>query len=65
MREKYPILEMPVLGLGSVGYEWLRASLPSKAKNVQFAKIENSGQFFMAEQSARTTYELIMFFRSG
>ena len=44
-------------------YEWLRASLPSKARNVQFVKIENSGHFFMAEQPEKTTYELIRFFR--
>lgn len=62
---QYPTLEMPVLGLGSVGYEWLRASLPSKAKNVQFVKIENSGHFFMAEQPERTTYELTRFFRDA
>lgn len=61
---QYPALEMPVLGLGSVGYEWLRGSLPSKAKNVEFVKIENSGHFFMSEQPEKTAYELIKFFRN-
>lgn len=61
----YPALDMPVLGLGSVGYDWLRASLPTKAKNVRFVKIENSGHFFMAEQPERTADELIKFFRGN
>lgn len=62
---QYPKLDMPVLGLGSVGYEWLRVSLPSKAKNVQFVKIEDSGHFFMAEQPEKTADELIKFFRGN
>lgn len=60
---EYPTLDMPVLGLGSVGYEWLRASLPARTSDVRFVRIEDAGHFFMSEQPDRTAIELIKFFR--
>ncbi len=36
--KQFPKIEMPVLGLGSVGYEWLKASLAPKAKHARIVK---------------------------
>jgi pimeloyl-ACP methyl ester carboxylesterase len=60
--KQFPKLEMPVLGLGSVGYEWLKASLAPKATNARIVKIENSSHFFPEEQPVVTAIELADFF---
>jgi pimeloyl-ACP methyl ester carboxylesterase len=60
--KQFPKLEMPVLGLGSVGYEWLKASLAPKAMHVRIVKIENSSHFFPEEQPVVTAKELADFF---
>jgi pimeloyl-ACP methyl ester carboxylesterase len=46
----YKKLEMPVLGLGSTGYTWLRAAVTPKTTNFQLVKVENSGHFMQEEQ---------------
>jgi pimeloyl-ACP methyl ester carboxylesterase len=38
------------IGLGSTGYDWLKASVTSKATNFRLVKIENSGHFMQEEQ---------------
>ena len=53
---------MPVLGLGSINYEWLKASLAPKASNVRIVKVDNSGHFFPEEQPEITARELTDFF---
>ena len=58
----YPKLTMPVLGLGATGYEWLKASLPSKVSNFKLVKVENSGHFMAEEQPAFVAEEMIRFF---
>ena len=58
----YPKLTMPVLGLGSTGYEWLKASLVPKGTNVTLLRIENSGHFFPEEQPTVTARRLSDFF---
>jgi pimeloyl-ACP methyl ester carboxylesterase len=60
--KQFPKLEMPVLGLGSVGYGWLQASLAPKATHVRIVKIENSSHFFPEEQPVVTAKELTDFF---
>jgi len=59
---KYPKLTMPVLGLGSIGYDWLQASLVPKGTQVKLVKVENSGHFFADEQPAFIAKQLIDFF---
>ena len=59
---QYPKLEMPVLGLASINYEGLKASLAPKASNVRMVKVENSGHFFPEEQPEVTARELTDFF---
>ena len=60
--KQFPKLEMPVLGLGSVGYEWLKASLAPKATHARIVKIENSSHFFPEEQPLVTAKALTDFF---
>jgi pimeloyl-ACP methyl ester carboxylesterase len=62
--KKYPKLTMPVLGLGSTGYDWLKASLASKGTNVKIVRIANSGHFFPEEQPQVTIKQLSDFFGS-
>ncbi|MEO7718960.1 MAG: alpha/beta hydrolase [Capsulimonas sp.] len=62
--KKYVNLKMPVLGLGSVGYEWLKLSLPAQVKHFRILKIENSGHYFLDEQPVVTTNLLSEFFRA-
>ena len=62
--KKYVNLQMPVLGLGSVGYEWLKYSLPAQVKHFRILKIENSGHYFLDEQPTVTTNLLSEFFRA-
>jgi len=59
--KQYPKLEMPVLGLASIDYEWLKASLAPKASNVRMVKVDNSGHFFPEEQPEVTARELTDF----
>jgi pimeloyl-ACP methyl ester carboxylesterase len=49
---------MPVPGLGSINYEWLKASLAPKASNVRIVKVDNSGHFFLEEHPEITAREL-------
>ena len=58
----YPKLTMPILGLGSTGYDWLKASLIPKGTNVKLLKIDNSGHFFPEEQPRVTAQRLLDFF---
>jgi pimeloyl-ACP methyl ester carboxylesterase len=60
--KQYPKLEMPVLGLASINYEGLKASLEPKASNVRMVKVDNSGHFFPEEQPEVTARELTDFF---
>jgi pimeloyl-ACP methyl ester carboxylesterase len=60
--KSYPKLAMPVLGLGSTGYEWLEASLPSKAIDVELVRVEDSGHYLAEEQPAFVAAELLRFF---
>lgn len=60
--KQFPKLEMPVLGLGSVGYDWLKASLAPKATHATIVKIEDSSHFFPEEQPVVTARELAKFF---
>ena len=59
---KYPKLTMPVLGLGSTGYGWLKAALVPKGTNVTLLEIKNSGHFFPEEQPDVTAHRLRVFF---
>ncbi len=43
--KQFPKLEMPVLGLGSIGYDWLKASLAPKATHARIGKIEKQLPF--------------------
>jgi hypothetical protein len=52
--KQYPKLEMPVLGLASINYEGLKASLEPKASNVRMVKVKNGGHFFPEEQPEAT-----------
>jgi pimeloyl-ACP methyl ester carboxylesterase len=60
--KQYPILKMPVLGLGSVGYEWFKMALPPVASNAHVVAVENSGHFFIEEQPEVTARQLLAFF---
>ncbi|MGA2685760.1 MAG: alpha/beta hydrolase [Verrucomicrobiota bacterium] len=60
----YKKLEMPVLGLGSTGYGWLKASVTPKATNFQLIKVENSGHFMQEEQPEFVAKTLDEFFRN-
>lgn len=60
--KKYSKLTMPVLGLGSTGYGWLRGSLVPAGTNVKLIRIENSGHFFPEKQPSVTAQQLIDFF---
>ena len=59
---KYSKLTMPVLGLGSTGYGWLKAALVPKGTNVTLLQIKNSGHFFPEEQPDVTAQRLLNFF---
>ena len=58
----YKKLEMPVLGLGSTGYGWLRAAVTPKATNFRLVKVENSGHFMQEEQPEFVARTLVEFF---
>ena len=60
--KQYPKLLMPVLGLASINYERLKASLGPKASNVRMVKVDSSGHFFPEEQPEVTARELTDFF---
>jgi pimeloyl-ACP methyl ester carboxylesterase len=55
-------VKVPVLGLGSIAYEYLKLTLPQVAPNVKVVRIENSGHFFVDEQPEMTAQQLIEFF---
>ena len=54
---------MPVLGLGSTGYGWLKAAVTPKATDFRLVKVENSGHFMQEEQPEFVTKSLIEFFK--
>jgi pimeloyl-ACP methyl ester carboxylesterase len=58
----YKKLEMPVLGLGSTGYTWLKAAVTPKATNFRLVKVENSGHFMQEEQPEFVARTLVEFF---
>ena len=58
----YKKLQMPVLGLGSTGYGWLKAAVTPKAANFRLVKIENSGHFMQEEQPEVVSSLLVDFF---
>jgi pimeloyl-ACP methyl ester carboxylesterase len=58
----YTKLEMPILGLGSTGYTWLKAALTPKATNFRLVKVENSGHFMQEEQPEFVARTLVEFF---
>ena len=58
----YKKLEMPVLGLGSTGYGWLKAAVTPKATNFRLVKVENSGHFMQEEQPEFVAKTLVEFF---
>ena len=58
----YRKLEMPVLGLGSTGYTWLKAAVTPKATNFRLVKVENSGHFMQEEQPEFVARTLVEFF---
>ena len=60
----YGKLEMPVLGLGSTGYGWLKAAVTPKATNFQLVKVENSGHFMQEEQPEFVTKTLVEFLKN-
>ncbi|SHL93844.1 alpha/beta fold hydrolase [Chitinophaga sp. CF418] len=57
----YDKLTMPVLALGGPGYEWLRYTLPKKAVDVTFVKVENSGHFVPEEQPVIAVDAIVRF----
>jgi pimeloyl-ACP methyl ester carboxylesterase len=63
--KQYPKLEMPVLGLASINYEGLKASLEPKASDVRMVKVDNSGHFFPEEQPEATAKALTDFFKGS
>jgi len=60
--KQYQPVKVPVLGLGSIAYEYLKLMLPQVASNVKVIRIENSGHFFVEEQPEMTARQLIEFF---
>jgi pimeloyl-ACP methyl ester carboxylesterase len=62
-QKAYPRLTTPVLALAAAGnYDYLAASLPGKAIDVQVKKIENTGHYLTEEQPAVVAAELRAFF---
>jgi pimeloyl-ACP methyl ester carboxylesterase len=59
----YKKLEMPVLGLGSTGYGWLKAAVTPKASDFRLVKVENSGHFMQEEQPEFVAKSLVEFFK--
>ena len=60
--QSIPETRNAVLGLASINYEGLKASLAPKASNVRMVKVDNSGHFFPEEQPEVTARELSDFF---
>ncbi|HTD29518.1 MAG TPA: alpha/beta hydrolase [Xanthomonadaceae bacterium] len=59
----YKKLEMPVLGLGSTGYDWLKGAVTPKATHFTLVRIENSGHFMQEEQPEVVAKLLAEFFK--
>jgi len=57
----YGQLNMPVLGLGGPGYDWLKFTLPHKAKDLKMVKVEDSGHFIVEEQPDIVIKDIIQF----
>jgi len=62
--KQYQTVKVPVLGLGSIGYENLKLTLPQVALNFKVVRIENSGHYIVEEQPETTAQHLIDFFGS-
>ena len=60
--KSYRKLDIPVLALGATGYEWLKASLPSKVNNFKLVRVENSGHYMAEENPAFVAAEFEKFF---
>jgi len=60
--KQYQTVKVPVLGLGSLAYEYLKLTLPPIASNVKVVRIGNSGHFIVEEQPEVTAQHLIEFF---
>lgn len=58
----YAPLQMPVLALGAIGYEWLRPALAGKVIDLTLVKVENSGHFIPEEQPEFMVQSFIDFF---
>jgi pimeloyl-ACP methyl ester carboxylesterase len=58
----YKKLEMPVLGLGATGYDWLKGAVTPKATHFTLIRIENSGHFMQEEQPEVVAKSLVEFF---
>lgn len=59
----YSKLQMPVLGLGGPGYEWLKATLEAKATNVRVLPVPGSGHFIAEEKPVEMTRMLLAFLK--
>lgn len=57
----YQPVQMPVLGLGGPGYDWLNYTLPKKATHVKVVKVEGSGHFVPEEKPAIAVEEIKRF----
>ena len=59
----YAKLNMPILGMGGPGYEWVRAIVGSKSTNFTAVKVENSGHFIQEEQPEFVTETMVDFLK--
>lgn len=59
----YAKLNMPILGMGGPGYEWVRAIVGSKSTNFTAVKVENSGHFIQEEQPEFVTKTMVDFLK--
>jgi pimeloyl-ACP methyl ester carboxylesterase len=57
----YAPLAMPVLGLGGIGHERLKAVMERKANNFTAVRIENSGHFVQEEQPTQVIRAMLDF----
>ncbi len=59
----YGQLQMPVLGLCGPGFEWLRATLATKASSLTVVHVEGSGHFNSEEKPEEATRFVLEFLR--
>ncbi|WP_326569206.1 alpha/beta hydrolase [Amycolatopsis rhabdoformis] len=58
----YPVLEMPVLGLGGIYYPFVPALLEGKAADVRFVEFAGAGHYLAEERPGDLVRELVAFF---